>query len=56
MCEKYAKPMSPILDKIYKLKYEEKLDYEEIIKLFVQALLNCNSCPQLANYDWVSNP
>ena len=56
MCEKLAKPLAPILEAIYLIGYDEKPDYEGIIQLFVRALLKNDSCPQVANYDWVSNP
>jgi hypothetical protein len=45
MCEKYAKPLAPILEQICKIGYDESPDYEGLIQLFVRALLKCDSYP-----------
>ena len=56
MCVEFASPMTPILEAIYGLGYEEEPDYEAIILMFVRALLDQNFPPQVLNYDWVRYP
>ena len=56
MCEGDSGPMAPILETIYELGYEQTPDYEQLINQFVQALLQLDIAPKVANYDWVRNP
>ena len=45
--------MTPILDMIYKLKYDETPDYDKIMFAFSKAIMDLNMPPSINNYDWV---
>ena len=45
--------MTPILEKIYELEYDQTPDYDLLINEFMKALLNLDIAPKVENYDWV---
>ena len=56
MCQDLAAPLTSILESLYQMEYEEDPDYDKLIKMFVDLLLETDFAPQVANYDWVKDP
>ena len=56
ICAGESSPLTPVLEMIYSLKYDEKPDYEKIIFEFSKAIMNQEKPPSIQNYDWIRNP
>ena len=55
MCEGQAKFLTPILELVESYAYDQEPDYDVIICMFVDSLLELDIPPQTKNYDWVRN-